>query len=105
MFDRLGNYQAVGIEKSGAGFHLLDLGICADWDSAQDVVEMWAHQVAVDLFSRKDRRWRSAEPKPGQVRMASQLRLDIKGMNRGQVSQAIGHALAIRELRKHKLLA
>lgn len=105
MFDRLGNYQAVGLEKSNGGFRLLDLGVCADWDSAQDVVEMWAHKVAVDLFSRKDRRWRSAEPKPGQVRMASQLRLDIKGMNRGQVSQAIGHALALRELRKHKLLA
>lgn len=105
MFERLGMYQAVGFEKNGQQFKLLDLGVCGDWESAQDVVEMWAHNVAVDLFSRKDRKWRTADPKPGQVRMAGQLRLDIAGMNRGQVSQAIGHALAIRELRKHKLLA
>lgn len=73
----------------------LSLELALGW--GEDVaIELGGHGSAT-LTGRKSR-WRNAEPSEAQKRFATNLRIDITGMNKGELSEALDSVQAARRI-------
>lgn len=63
-------------------------------DGAVSVTEQWLREHNVATVSDPNAKWRNDEPSEAQLSLARKMKLNITGMNKGQVSDLIGDKAA-----------
>lgn len=99
LVEKLASYQIYAV--NGA---CISLGSATTWDDAVALAGDYIDDHGDRTLSRRTSSWRHAQPSEKQSAFASRLGVLRPGMSRGQVAQAITHALALRDLRKARVI-
>lgn len=100
VYEAISNYQVFAVR--GNSLELLS-GV-EGWEDALQAAEAFADENMDANLAKKSSQWRNNPPSPKQQRFAETLGCYRQGMTRGQVGQAITHALAIKTLRNNKVI-
>ena len=96
---QLASYQVYAINGV-----CIPLGMADTWDDAVGLAAQYAEEHGDPTLSRRTSAWRTQPPSDKQRQFAQQLSVYRPNMSRGQVAQAITHALALQAMRKGRVL-
>lgn len=99
MLRQLASYQVYAINGV-----CIPLGMADTWDDAVGLAAQYSEENGDPTLSRRTSAWRNQPPSDKQRQFAQQLGVYRPNMSRGQVAQAITHALALQAMRKAKVL-
>lgn len=99
LLARLNSYQVYAINGI-----CIPLGTAATWDDALILAGEYIDEHGDPTLARRTSSWRHNPPSEKQAAFAARLGVLRSGMSRGQVAQAITHALALRALRNAKVV-
>ena len=99
LLEKLAGYQVFAVN----GTHI-ELGCAGTWDDALALAGDYIDQYGDPTLARRTASWRHSPPSEKQIGLASRLGVLRPNMSRGQVAQAITHALALRTLRKAQVI-
>lgn len=99
LLARLSSYQVYAINGI-----CIPLGTATTWDDALILAGEYIDEHGDPTLARRTSSWRHNPPSEKQAAFAARLGVLRSGMSRGQVAQAITHALALRALRNAKVI-
>lgn len=100
VYEAVSNYQVFAVR--GKALELLS--DVQDWEDALGIAERFAEAEMDAALAQKASKWRNNPPSDKQISFAQTLGCYREGMTRGQVGQAITHALALKTLKNNKVI-
>ncbi len=99
VVERLASYQVYALNGQ-----CVPLGNAGTWDDATALAAEYIDEHGDPTLAKRTAQWRHAPPSEKQAAFAARLGVLRPNMSRGQVAQAITHALALKAMRKAQVI-